>query len=152
LGTTLTLFSAPAFLLANHLLRSGSQAELALFSITPIGGALVVLGIAYMSAARWLLPRRGARGQETDYLQLDRYYTEVVIEEGSRWIVHTSAKFSAHVEGSLEVVERLRHGVPKGHTVADDTLVAGDVLFVRASPDEIASIEGQPGIALHALA
>lgn len=152
LGTTLTLFSAPAFLLANHLLRSGSQAELAVFSITPIGGALVVLGIGYMSAARWLLPRRGARGQETDYLQLDRYYTEVVIEEGSRWIDHTIAKFSAHFEGRLEVVERLRHGVPKGDTVAHDTLVAGDVLFVRASPDEIASIERQPGIALHALA
>src|SRR5688572_28969741 len=31
LGTTLTLFSAPAFLLANHLLRTGAEAELGLF-------------------------------------------------------------------------------------------------------------------------
>ena len=41
LGTTLTIFSAPAFLLANHLLQTGGQAELGIFGITPIGAALV---------------------------------------------------------------------------------------------------------------
>jgi di/tricarboxylate transporter len=61
LGTTLTLFSAPAFLLANNLLERRHETELGVFSITPIGAALVVLGVLYMSLGRWLLPRRGAR-------------------------------------------------------------------------------------------
>ena len=64
LGTTLTLFSAPAFLLANNLLERARRQGLGIFSITPIGIALVVLGIVYMSLARWLLPRRGAPTDE----------------------------------------------------------------------------------------
>src|SRR6185295_13345141 len=39
LGTTLTLFSAPAFLLANNLLENGKQHGLGIFAITPIGAA-----------------------------------------------------------------------------------------------------------------
>ena len=76
LGTTLTLFSAPAFLLANNLLKRGGSRGLGLFDITPIGAALVVAGILYMSFGRWLLPRRTGAAAETDYLQLDRYCTE----------------------------------------------------------------------------
>ena len=63
LGTTLTLVSAPAFLLANDMIqRDGGQA-LGIFSISPIGIALVVVGMVYMQLTRWLLPRRsGAHG------------------------------------------------------------------------------------------
>ncbi|HZF99199.1 MAG TPA: SLC13 family permease, partial [Pseudoxanthomonas sp.] len=44
LGTTLTLFSAPAFLLANDQLRRAGQPGLAIFAITPIATMLVLLG------------------------------------------------------------------------------------------------------------
>ncbi len=50
LGTTLTIFSAPAFLLMNHLLRTSGQETLGVFGITPIGAALVLLAIVYMFA------------------------------------------------------------------------------------------------------
>ena len=43
LGTTLTLISAPAFLLANDLLKRDGQQSLDIFAITPIGAALVLL-------------------------------------------------------------------------------------------------------------
>jgi di/tricarboxylate transporter len=152
LGTTLTLFSAPAFLLANHLLRTGAEAELGLFAITPIGLVLVALGIVYMSLTRWLLPRGEARTDESDYLQLDRYYTELVIKQGSRWVDRSIAEFNAHFQGRLSIVEWLRGDVAQRDTGPEAVLHAGDVLFVRASPDEIASMEKQPGIALHAVA
>ncbi|MGH8130135.1 MAG: SLC13 family permease [Steroidobacteraceae bacterium] len=151
LGTTLTIFSAPAFLLANHLLRTGDQPVLGIFGITPIGAALVGLAIIYMSLGRWLLPRRLARADETDYLRLDRYYTELVIEEKSRWIGRPIAEFNKHFEGRLDVVEWLRRGVRQRNLGPQSILAAGDVLFVRASPDEIASVEGEPGLALHAV-
>lgn len=151
LGTTLTLFSAPAFLLANHLLRTGDQPVLGIFGITPIGAALVGLGIIYMSLGRWLLPRRLARADETDYLRLDRYYTELIIEENSPWIDRPLAEFNVHFKGRLEVVEWLRAGVPQRNSGSESILQVGDVLFVRASPDEIASVDGEAGLALHAV-
>jgi di/tricarboxylate transporter len=152
LGTTLTLFSAPAFLLANNLMKASGHEGLGVFTITPIGIALVVLGIVYMSFARWLLPRRGALTHEREYLQLDRYYTELVVEPESPWIDKPLSDFQAKFQERLSIVEWLRSGVRHRAIGTDAILQAGDVLLVRASPDEIASISKEPGLALHALA
>lgn len=152
LGTTLTVISAPAFLLAGNLLERSGSKGLSIFSITPIGAALVILGLVYMLAGRWLLPRRGAGVADADYLRLDQYYIEVVIEAGSIWIGRTLKDFEATYGDRLQVAERLHRGAsgtPAGH---DATLQAHDVLLARASPDEIASIQNEPGVALHAVA
>jgi di/tricarboxylate transporter len=151
IGTTLTIFSAPAFLLANHLLRTGDHQVLGIFGITPIGVALVALAVIYMSLGRWLLPRRLAQPHETDYLRLDRYYTELIVEENSRWIDRPLGEFNLHFEKRLDVVEWMRAGVRQRNAGRQSVLRAGDVLFVRASPDEIASVEGEAGLALHAV-
>jgi di/tricarboxylate transporter len=152
LGTTLTLFSAPAFLLANNLLEKQGDAGLDVFAITPIGIALVGLGVAYMSLGRWLLPRRGARTSEEDYLRLDRYYTELVIAPESPWIGKPLEEFQAHTKGRLAIVDWLRGSRPFRGAGSAEPLRAGDVFLVRASPDEIATIKDEPGLALHAIA
>lgn len=151
LGTTLTIFSAPAFLLMNHLLQTGNQAPLGIFGITPIGIALVVLAIIYMSLGRWILPKRKARADEADYMHLDRYYTEVIVEPKSRWIGQPIADFNQYYDGRLEVVEWLRNGVPQHNKNRGSVLAENDVLFVSATPDEIVSVESEPGLALHAV-
>jgi di/tricarboxylate transporter len=152
LGTTLTLFSAPAFLLANNLLKSKGNHGLDLFDITPIGAALVILGIVYMSLGRWLLPRRAGASRETDYLRLDRYYTELVVEDESRWIGKPLKEMQSAFEDRISFVEWLRGGRPHHEAGSEALVEAADVFVVRASPDEIASIGKEPGLALHALA
>jgi di/tricarboxylate transporter len=152
LGTTLTLFSAPAFLLANNLLEKQGKTELGIFAITPIGVALVAVGVLYMSLGRWLLPRRGARTDEADYLRLDRYYTELVIQPESPWIDRPLEEFQAHTKGRLAIVEWLRDDRKFRGAGSSERLRAGDVFMVRASPDELASVKDEPGLALHAIA
>jgi di/tricarboxylate transporter len=151
LGTTLTLFSAPAFLLANNLLENSGKQGLGVFSITPIGAALVALGIVYMSLGRWLLPRREGRTDEADYMRLDRYYTEIIVEPESPWIGERLTDFQTRFQKRLSIVEWLRGGVRHRDTGTSATLEAGDVLIVRAAPEEFASIDKEPGLALHAL-
>ena len=151
LGTTLTIFSAPAFLLMNHLLQTSGQTTLGIFGITPIGIALVLLAIVYMFLNRWILPKRKARADEADYLRLDRYYTELIVERKSRWIGQPMADFNRYYDGRLEVVEWLRGGVPQHNKNRGSVLAEGDVMFVSATPDEIVSVESEPGLALHAV-
>jgi di/tricarboxylate transporter len=151
LGTTLTLFSAPAFLLANNLLESSGKGGLGILAITPIGAALVALGIVYMVLAKWLLPKRAGRTDETDYTRLDRYYTELVIEPDSAWSGKPLTEFQSKFQERLSIVEWLRNGVRHRDQAATATLDVGDVLIVRAAPEEFASIDKEPGVALHAL-
>ncbi len=152
LGTTLTLISAPAFLLADDLLQRSHTEGLSVFSITPIGVALVAIGLVYMLLGRWLLPKRSGSVDETDYLRLESYYTELVVESGSPWIGKPYREFQKHFEGRLEVVDWLRHGTRLRRRRNEAPLQLSDVLLVRASPDEIASIRDEPGLALHAVA
>jgi di/tricarboxylate transporter len=152
LGTTLTLFSAPAFLLANNLLKGKGSVGLGLFDITPIGAALVVLGVLYMSLGRWLMPRRAGAAAETDYLQLDRYCTELVVEPESRWIDKPLQALQENFRDRISFVEWLRGGRPHREPGGEAKVQAGDVFVVRASPDEMASIDKEPGLALHAVA
>ena len=152
LGTTLTLFSAPAFLLSNDLIKRAGLPGLDIFAITPIGAALVVLGTAYMLLGRWLVPKREGETPQGDYLKLDRYYTELLVEDASPWVGKTRGEFAEAFDKRLQVVDWLRQGMRRRNQRMDGKLDAGDVLLVRASPDEIASIRNEPGLALHAVA
>ena len=152
LGTTLTLFSAPAFLLARDLLDRSGAGSLGIFSITPIGLVLVLLGVAYMLAMRWLLPKRAGNSTEGEYLRLERYYTELVVDAESLWIGRSIADFESQFVDRLQVVDWLRDGERRERHAAEGRLSGGDVLLVRASPDEIASIKEEPGLSLHAVA
>ena len=69
LGTTLTVFSAPAFLLASNLLMQNGAGALGIFEITPIGLSLVALGLVYITLMRWVIPRRSGVTSEQDYLR-----------------------------------------------------------------------------------
>src|SRR3546814_16552534 len=85
LGTTLTLVSAPAFLLADNLLERSGSAGLDIFSITPIGIALVGFGLAYMLLPRRMVPKRSGKDGGDEYLCLDRYSTALLVVKHSPW-------------------------------------------------------------------
>ena len=151
LGTTLTLFSAPAFLLADTLLKNEGRPGLGIFGISPVGMALVLLGIVYMLAVHWLLPRRGESTGEAEYLALDRYYTELLLEPDSPWVGRSVESFEMKFEGRFQIVDR-RRDTGLRYRESDEPFNAGDVLLVRATPDEFASIASEPGLVLHAVA
>ncbi len=151
LGTTLTLVSAPAFLLAVDQLRDAGEPSPDIFVATPIGAALVTLGTAFMLVARFLLPRRqGDTGN--DYLKLDRYYTELLVSHDSVWAGRSLGEFRQHFGQRLETVDWLRRGERRPNQSQDSQLEGGDVLIVRASPEQITALkDGEPGLSLHAV-
>lgn len=150
IGTTLTLFSAPAFLLADDLLERQTERSLGIFSLTPIGLALVVTGVLYVLLMRWVIPRRSGESTDHDYLRLEQYYVELVVTPVSKWIGRTETELRNAYRRRFELVGWLRDGVRM--TDSAQPLRAGDVLLVRASPDEMSSVMEEPGLELNALA
>ena len=152
LGTTLTLVSAPAFLLANNLIERTGSESLGIFSITPIGIALVLVGMVYMQLARWLLPKRSGAIGDDAYLRLDRYRTELLVIEGSRWSMRPLAELQKALGDRLRLVGWLRDGKRRDDLVASSPLLVGDVLLVEAAADELMSLHDDPGLDLNAIA
>lgn len=151
LGTTLTLVSAPAFLLANDQLQRSGSDGLGIFSITPIGVALVVVGTLYMLVARWLLPRRSGESGDDEYLRLGRFRTELLVVPGGQWCTRTLAEMQKAIGPSVRVLGWLRDGVLRSDLTASSPLLGGDVLLVETGADELMSLHEDPGLDLNAI-
>lgn len=152
LGTTLTLVSAPAFLLANDMLQRAGAEGLGIFSITPIGIALVVVGTLYMLVARWLLPKRSGEQSDDDYLRLDRYRTELLVVPGGQWATRSLAEMQKAIGKSVSLHGWLRDGQRRDDLTATSPLLGGDLLLVEANADELMSLHDDPGLDLNAIA
>lgn len=152
LGTTLTLISAPAFLLANDMLQRAGDEGLGIFSITPIGLALVLMGTAYMLLTRWLLPKRSGEQNDDDYLRLDRYRTELVVVKEGHWCTRPLTDLQKALGQRFRLLGWLRDGVRRDDLGSNSPLLAGDVLLVEAAADELLSLHDDDGLDLNAVA
>ena len=152
LGTTLTLFSAPAFLLANDMLERAGAEGLGIFSITPIGIALVLVGTAYMLLTRWLLPKRSGEQNEDDYLRLDRYRTELLVVKDGHWCTRPLADLQKALGQRFRLIGWLRDGKRRDDLGAGSPLLGGDVLLVEAAADELMSLHDDTGLDMNAIA
>ncbi len=150
LGTTLTLVSAPAFLLADNLLERTGSEGLDIFSITPIGIALVLVGMVYMQLTRWLLPKRSGAHEDDDYLRLDRYRTELLVTD-KRWNTRPLAELQKTF-GHLRLLGWIRDDKVRADLTPASPLLAGDVLLVEAPADELLSLHEDDGLDLRAIA
>lgn len=151
LGTTLTLVSAPAFLLADNLIERSGGPGLDIFAITPIGLALVAFGTVYMILTRWLLPKRSGDHRDEGYLRLDRYRTELLVVEGSRWSTRPLSELQKALGDRFRLIGWLRDGQLRDDLGPTSPLISGDVLRVEASADELASLHDDAGLNLYAI-
>jgi di/tricarboxylate transporter len=152
LGTTVTVIAAPAFLIARDLLVRGGEEEVGIFSIAPIGLVLCLIGTAYILLfGRWLLPRRDGAKAEQDRFRLERYYTELVVLDDSPQAGKSMGDFRKEHAERFQVVDWLRAGRSRSRPWNRKHLAAGDLLLVRANPDELAALDKQQGLALHAV-
>lgn len=150
LGTTITLLGAPAFLLADSLLQQAGQPALGLFSITPIGLVISLVGTLFMLlVGRFILPDRPAGDVNGESFRLDGYYTEILVLVGSAFIGKTIEEIENEDSHHFKVVTWLRLGRITPKPFHSRKIQEGDVLTIRTTPEELATIQETPGIALH---
>jgi di/tricarboxylate transporter len=152
LGTAITIIGAPAFLIADGLLRQAGQSGLGIFSIAPIGLTISLVGtIFFLLVARLLLPSRRGDEESVDHFRMEGYYTELVILPDSPLIGKTIQEVEERQPTDFKVSAWYRNGRPRNRPYGTKKAQAGDVLVIRTNPDKIATIENEPGIAIQPL-
>ena len=153
LGTTITILGAPSFLVSSELLRQAGRPGLGVFSITPLGLALTVLGTLYMLLiGRLLLPTRRGLEDSGTRLRLDRYLTELRVLPGSPLIGRTIDQINADAAYQFRALAARSNGQPTLVRSGQRAIEDGDVLLIQATPDELASIRQEPGWQLEPVA
>jgi di/tricarboxylate transporter len=152
LGTTIAIIGAPAFLIASGLLIQAGQGTLGIFSIAPIGLALIIAGTAFvLLTGRFLLPARESGDENFDHFRLEGYYTELVLLEKSPMIGKTIKEIEEKQDPGFKVTAWLRDNRARSKPFGRKKTKAGDVLVVRTNPEKLASIQQEPGVALQPL-
>ena len=150
LGTTITILGAPAFLIANNLLKQAGQPGLGIFAMAPIGLVISIAGVLFMLlAGRFLLPDRPRGDVNGESFRLDGYYTEILVLGGSDFIGKSMDEIEAQDNPHFKVVTWFRFGRMLMKPYRSRKVREGDVLTVRTTPEELASIQDAPGMALH---
>lgn len=148
LGTTLTLIGAPAFLLANSVLKRSGEPALRLFSVTPLGAVLVGVSFMLILLLLWVLPKTSGRDHHDEKFRIDELFTELVVTPGSRWAGMDLPQFQKDTAKRFEIVGLKRNGTRISTLEAEVQLEEHDVLLVKTSPDELLSVDEKMGLAL----
>ena len=148
LGTTITIIGAPAFLLASDSLQRAGRPGLGIFSIAPIGIALTFAGTLFVIVAgRLLLPDRKAGNGAGEHTKLEEYLTELSVLPGSP----LAGKSVEEVESARRFDFEVDRVVRDGQVLTDGNqaeLHEGDVLVVRTTPEELATIRDESDLEL----
>jgi len=151
LGTTLTLIGAPAFLLANNILKRSGAPALGLFSVGKVGAALVLVGVVFCVLMKWILPKRSGTDDTVDNFKLTEVTTELMIPLGSVWVGKTFQELVAQTKDRFRVLKWVRVDKTQ-EMIAGPTLIQQDDTFiVETTPDELVSLDGDKGLILKVL-
>lgn len=150
LGTAITIIGAPAFLIASSTLQQSGRSGLGIFSIAPIGLLLTLVGTVFvLLVGRFLLPSRHAAEDRSNHFVLEDYLSEIIISEKSPFLKQTVAEVEADSKFHFKVLGLIRNRRRLPAPYSQEVLAEGDVLVVRAPPDELVAIREEPDLELH---
>ncbi len=148
LAGVITLIGTSTNILASTLSAREGAGGFGMFEFTPIGLLIFATGVLYLLlVGRRLLPERRAEEIAEKY-HVKEYLTEVVVLEDSPLVGKTLLESKLSEQFDIQVLEILRDGHKLSPPLADRVLQPGDVLFIRASRDQLLKIKDAEGLAL----
>lgn len=151
LGTTLTLIGAPAFLLANSIIKRAGEEPLRLFSPSPLGLMLVGGGFVLILLSLWVLPKTSGRDRADEKFRINELFTELLVPEDSQWKGVPFEDFKNENKKRFEIVGLKRLNQRISILQEGLEIQANDLLLVKTSPDELLSVDEKMGLALRSV-
>lgn len=147
LGGMTTLIGTPPNLIVSGFRKSAGMGTFSMFDFTPVGLAVAVCGVIFVTLCWRLVPKRERAGVEG--FVTGAYITEAKVAEGSkaagktlREIGPELAAVDAQVLGMVRA--KLRVMAPNAGRV----LEPGDILLIEAEPEALASALSSMGLTL----
>ncbi|MGI8996563.1 MAG: SLC13 family permease [Pyrinomonadaceae bacterium] len=157
LGGTCTLIGTSTNLavsgaLSRYTDASGQHfAPLSMFELTPVGIAIVGIGMLYMLVIGVrLLPGRGGAESLTEQYHIREYVSEVIVLPSSPLVGQTLAEANLANALDLNVVGILRGKQGRIAPKADEKILNGDLLLVEGRIEDILRVKSEAGIEIKA--
>lgn len=141
-----TLIGTSSNLLVNGIAEQQGAADFGVFDFTLFGLLLLAAGCTYLLLVYRFLPDTGMG--ETDNQSNGHYVAEFQVAPASPLIGQTVSDSTMRREFSAFPLALIRHG-EKLSLPAHQTIAEGDVLLIRAQPDNLLGLQQQFGLEHH---
>ncbi len=145
LGGMITLIGTPPNIIIAEFRGDALGESYKMFDFAPVGIAVAVVGVAYVTLIGWrLLPAKtSANGADKDLFDLSDYIAEVRVSDGSVAIGQRVADLDeAAAKSDAEILGLVRRGKRMPGLARNVEIRAGDLLVVEASPASIEDLLG----------
>ena len=146
LGGMITLIGTPPNIIIAEFRNDALGEPYRMFDFAPVGIAVAVVGIAYVTLVGWRLLPKSAREMDStkDLFDLSDYIAEIKVSEGSSAIGERVADLDGAAEESdVEILGLIRRGRRMPGLARNVEVRAGDILVVEANPANIEELLGR---------
>jgi di/tricarboxylate transporter len=148
-GGMITLIGTPSNLLISAFREQAVQEPFSMFSFTPVGLGIALAGILYLSFVGWrLLPTRKGHDSSEDLFEVEKYFTEVQLNENSKLVGMQLKKIPSEVEVNLNIVAVVRESKRIVSPPTDFELLSDDILIMHIDTENLDKLLALNGIDL----
>ncbi|MCP4269758.1 MAG: SLC13/DASS family transporter [Candidatus Brocadiaceae bacterium] len=148
-GGVCTLIGTSTNILINSIATSNGMEAFSFFEFGPLGLTMTVVGIIYLTIARWLLPKRTGEEQHVDRYHLADYLTELQVGKNSSMIGTTWEKSKVKKDEKVDLIKFIRNN--KETSKPPRTKIReGDILLLHGSVDTLIAMQDKYGLEIHA--
>jgi di/tricarboxylate transporter len=140
LGGMLTLIGTPPNIIVAAIRAETSGAAFGMFDFTPVGGAVALSGVLFVSIVGWrLIPKkRRARLSAADLFKIEDYVTEAIVSEKSPVIGRRLSEVDDEADDKdADLLGVVRSEQRLDMRAGGRTFRGGDLLLLEAAPEAL---------------